>query len=51
MIGDVVNVASRLCDMARTSPSGVLATRAAVDAAGEPGGVAARRAARGAGPA
>ena len=36
VIGDVVNVASRLCDMAKDESSGVLATRAAVDAAGSP---------------
>ncbi len=36
VIGDVVNVASRLCDLAKDEGAGVLATRATVDAAGRP---------------
>lgn len=36
VIGDVVNLASRLCDMAKDQPSGVLATRATFDVAGQP---------------
>lgn len=36
VIGDVVNLASRLCDLAKDQPSGVLATRSTVAAAGEP---------------
>jgi len=36
VIGDVVNVASRLCDLAKEQPSGVLATRATFEAAGGP---------------
>ncbi len=36
VIGDVVNVASRLCDLAKDEGAGVLATRATVDGAGSP---------------
>jgi len=36
VIGDVVNVASRLCDTAKGDGSGVLATAATIDAAGRP---------------
>jgi adenylate cyclase len=34
VIGDVANIASRLCDEAKTTPSGVLADRATVEEAG-----------------
>ena len=36
VIGDVVNVASRLCDLAKDEGAGVLATRATIEAAGRP---------------
>ena len=36
VIGDVVNLASRLCDMAKDQPSEVLASRVTFDAAGGP---------------
>ncbi len=36
VIGDVVNVASRLCDLAKDEQAGVLATAATFDAAGRP---------------
>lgn len=36
VIGDVVNVASRLCDLAKDEPTGVLATRSTVIAADRP---------------
>jgi adenylate cyclase len=39
VIGDVVNVASRLCDLAKTRPARVLAAAEAVEAAGRGLGV------------